>query len=139
MKRTIKITRVDLNEVAPPDLLEQLQSLFGQLDVQRRESLKALRTAQIAAASHLAAQAQEQMLMAKFFSLAAEADGQIAVEAGCMPPFTNSNGHLIVQIPFTEREQRVLIQKAHQEMMSNNPANPEDDSIMFSDGDDDEK
>jgi len=135
-KRVIQITKIDLNEVAAPDLLERLQSLHGQLDVQRRESLKAFRNAQVAAASHLAAQAQEQMLMAQFFSLAAEADGQIAVEPGCLPPYMDRNGHLIVQIPFTERERRVVLRKAHEQMLSSNAEEqdiPEDDSDLFSD------
>lgn len=137
-RRVIKITKVDLNEVAPADLLDRLQNLYGQLDVQRRESLKAFRAAQVAAATHLGAQAQEQMLMAQFFALAAEADDQIAVESGCMPPYMDINGHLIVQIPFTERERRVVIAKQHEQIMNHAATADEDsdDSGLFSDNED---
>lgn len=138
-RKPFKITVINLTNKTKddPEMQDRLASKKVEIDCLAAEATRLVREAQVAAAKAQIALAQQTMAVQSFLVLAGEVDSQIARESSAMPPYTNGAGEICVDIPFTQREQRMAVRVAHRQLASQ--ADTEDsDPEMFEDGDEHE-
>lgn len=136
-RKPFKITVINLTEKTKddPEMQDRLSSKKVEIDCLAAEATRLVREAQVAAAKMQIATAQHTMAVQSFLVLAGDVDTQIAREPSAMPPYTNASGEICVDIPFTQREQRMAVRAAHKQLQNQVDAD-DTDSEMFEDGDD---
>lgn len=137
-RKPFKITVINLSDKCKddPEMLDRLTGRKVEIDCLAAEATKLVREAQVAAAKAQIAISQQTMAVQGFLVLAGEVDSQIAREPSAMPPYTNGKGELCVDIPFTQREQRMAVRAAHKQLAASQ--DDDLDSEMFDNGEEDQ-
>jgi hypothetical protein len=99
-----------------PETLSKLTDKKCEIDMLAEKSTELIRKARVAAAEAQIAVAQQEMATQQFLVEAGKVDERIARESSAMPPYTNSKGEICVDIPFTQREQRLLVRAQHNQL-----------------------
>lgn len=94
----------------------QLNHLYSALNVFRREAVKAQRAAACAQAAATIAMGQMEQAMSDFMSFAGDLSEKVAIEPNWLPPLVNNEGHIILETPYTERNNRIAVRAAHHQM-----------------------
>ncbi len=118
MKKPLRmiVSNLSTQLVEDPELLEKLQNKKSEIDSLAAIATELYRKASVAKSNADIAIAQHALSVQDFLLLAGQGDNQIAREPSAMPPYYNSKGELCVDIPFTQREQRLALRVAHKSL-----------------------
>jgi hypothetical protein len=137
IRKPFKITVSNLSDRCKddPETLEKLTNAKVEIDCLATRKTELFRKARAAADEAQIAMAQHDMAVQKFLTLAGTVDSQIAREESAMAPYTNSKGEICVDIPFTQREQRLAVRAAHKRLAQDAENDIANDDDMFDEGD----
>ena len=121
--RMTRMTRLDITAEAsiPEEDRLTLQAEFYEYQMHQKEFVRLQRLAQVA-------QMKAATSLVSFFSHVGDMNDLVATEPNWLPPFVNKDGHLILETPFTQRDQRLAMRAAHKQM-TQAAQDPNDDRI----------
>ena len=141
--KILRMTTVNISELVKgnEELQSQLWNDYTGLQVASRDLTAAINELRLAAAKVSIAQGTRDIHMSQFMTTAAKVSDKVAMEPNWLPPFTNKEGDLVLESPFTQRDQRVAARVAHHNLnraASQAAEDIGDDNEMFDGGEGDE-
>jgi hypothetical protein len=136
IKKPFKITQVNLSDLTKddPETRDRLTNAKVEIDCLGVEATKLVREARVASAKAAMAMARRDMAVQAFLVMAGDVSDQIAREETAMPPYTNGRGEICVDIPFTQRDQRLAVRAAHKQLAQQAGQGDDADPDMFEGG-----
>ena len=140
MKKPLRMTVSNLSTrlADNQELLERLLNKKSEIDGLASIATELFRKAAVAKSNADIAIAKHTLAVQDFLLLAGEGDDQIAREPSAMPPYFNGKGELCVDIPFTQREQRMAMRLAHKNLERQAESVDADDDDLFDHGDEEQ-
>lgn len=128
-KKNTQPVLVNLSELArqagSEENLNRLEELYGQMQVLLRIHTEKRRDQQLAESEVMRkkaeadkAQAEVQTYLVQILQFAGSLSDLVNVEPVWLPPYRNSQGDIILECPFTLRDQRQAMRAAKKEMLS---------------------
>ncbi len=133
--QVLRMTTVNLSQQikGDPETSEKLFNLYTKVTCLRKEAVKQQRLAMIVQARAAVAMAATQEALSEFMSFSGEISEKVAVEANWLPPFTGSDGDIMVESPYTQRDQRIAARVAYNQLSKAVENSDEDLGLDYAD------
>jgi hypothetical protein len=114
----MRMTQVDLTEELKHSTASstELEEMFYGLEMMSQLRNEAVRAAAEAAAQAQIRVAEERLAMVKFLKFASTFSTLVATEENWLRPFKNKENHIILENPFTIRDQRLAARSLHSDI-----------------------
>lgn len=118
--KQLKRTKVDLTDLLAGQEEDLAKIEFALIEAQglTRDAIRVRREASIAELNAQVADARAQAAYIKLVLLASEHSNTVAEEPVWMKPYRSSEGHIMLETIFTQREQRLAARVAHKQLQN---------------------
>jgi len=139
MATRTRMTKVKLSELVQedPEARQRLENLFMNLQGFQKIYVEKRRFEQLAQCGAEVAKAQMIQAFMSMLTFAGEYSNMVATEANWLPPFRDAEGQIVLESPFTMRDQRVAARAMHSQMSKQAAESGGDDDLdnIFEDDD----
>lgn len=131
-KRVLRTTKINVNEIGiDEDTLLKLEHLYIEFENQSRNAVEEQRKAASAQADANVALAHAQKALMGFLTEVSKHNSTVACEPYWLRPYRNEKGQMILESPFTMKDQRAAARAMHRQISAINKEDPEEYDDIF--------